>query len=418
MIAILGQLILIICSIVLFDIRLPSIPLAIILMAEIVFAVFANHLSSVRKVTQNELVFHLLFDSLFLAGLVYFSGGANNPFIYLLLLYVAIASFMLQRKRLIILVCIELILYSLLNIFQRPLELGESSPLASFHLHLVGMWVNFILTAILLAVFGLITRRSMLEQEKKLQLLREKNLQDEQVLGLGIMSANAAHELNTPMSTMAIVIDDIQSENISDEHKHDMELLQEQISRCKKIIGRLNDKSQHAQQQLSAQATNQVNVKIDNFKEQLQSLIERWLVYQPKVTILQTWSEDLELENYQISISLEQAITNLLDNAADASLENAQSEIEVSCYLRESNIVIDIKDKGLGLSTHTISKVGKRIQISHKQEGLGWGMFLSNVSIERVGGKVHISDYKDEKNAGCLTRITLPVGSVHASFSI
>ena len=157
---------------------------------------------------------------------------------------------MLEQKHLLALVAIELVLYSMLNLYQRPLALGDNSPLTSFHLHLAGMWVNFILTVILLAVFGLITRSSLLKQEKKLQQLREKNLQDEQILGLGIMSANAAHELGTPLSTMAIIIDDIQHSNISDEQQLDMNLLQQQIIRCRKIIGRLNDKSHHAQQQL------------------------------------------------------------------------------------------------------------------------------------------------------------------------
>ena len=411
LIAIFVQIIVVICSIVLFKIKLPLLVLAILLSIEIMFYIYTNRrISLSTSVSQNEVTFHIIIDSLILAGLVYFTGGANNPFIYFLLLPVALGSFMLEPKHLLTLVAFELTLYSMLNIYQRSIPIGESSPLASFHLHLAGMWVNFILTVILLAIFGLITRSSLLKQEKKLQQLREKDLQDEQILGLGIMSANAAHELGTPLSTMAIVIDDIQHANISEEHLQDMVLLQEQITRCRKIIGRLNDKSQHAQEQLLTQTESRAGkiIPLKNFNEQLELLMERWLVYQPKISLAKHLDPLFGTANYQISISLEQAITNLLDNAADASLENNKQDICLESYLSNENIIIDIKDKGTGISNKDKLFVGKRIQPSNKQDGLGWGIFLSNVSIERVGGNVHILDYEHNSETGSITRITLP----------
>jgi len=406
-IAILGQMIVIICSVVFFEIKLPVLFLVILLSIEIAFFIYAQRLITLaHAISQNKLTFHILFDSLILAGLVYFTGGANNPFIYFLLLPVALGSFMLEPKHLLVLVAFELVLYSMLNIYQRPIADGEVNPLASFHLHLAGMWVNFILTVILLAIFGLITRSSLLKQEKKLQQLREKNLQDEQILGLGIMSANAAHELGTPLSTMAIVIDDIQHANILEEQQQDMNLLQEQIIRCRKIIGRLNDKSHHAHQQLLTHVEDELS--IFNFKEQLELVIEQWLVYQPKITLVKHFEPAFGSTNYQISISLEQAITNLLDNAADASLENGKQNIHLNSFILKENIIIEIKDNGVGISNQEKPFIGKRIQPSKKQDGLGWGMFLSNVSIERVGGSVHILDYKNDSHSGSLTRITLP----------
>jgi len=418
LIAILVQMIVIIGSVVFLKITLPILYLAILLSAEIVFFIYAQwRMALPRSVSQNEITLHILFDSLVLAGLVYFSGGANNPFIYLLLLPVALGSFMLEPKHLLVLVAFELSLYSMLNIYQRPIPVGEVSPLSSFHLHLAGMWANFILTVILLAIFGLITRSSLLKKEKKLQQLREKDLQDEQILGLGIMSANAAHELGTPLSTMAIVIDDIQHTNISEEQLQDMSLLQDQIIRCRKIIGRLNDKSQHAQQQLLTKVENDLNDKAltFNFKEQLELVIERWLVYQPKITLIKHFEPVFDSTNYQISISLEQAITNLLDNAADASLENNKQSIYLNSFLSKNNIIIEIKDNGVGISNQDKPYIGKRIQPSNKQDGLGWGMFLSNVSIERVGGSVHILDYENDSQSGSLTRITLPKSHSNAA---
>ena len=161
---------------------------------------------------------------------------------------------MLTPKYLLLLTIIQITLYSLLNIYQRPLVLGDSSPLASFHLHLTGMWVNFALTAVLIAGFGILARYSMMKQEKQIQRLRENQLKDEQILSLGIMSASAAHELGTPLATMAIIIDDLQhDENVADRLHQDMELLASEINNCRNIISALNDKSRHTGTQLAAQ---------------------------------------------------------------------------------------------------------------------------------------------------------------------
>ena len=406
LIAIVGQSILIIFAISFLDIKLPLIWLVLLLTIEAFFLWYSYRLVLGAKSPKAVQVFlHIAFDSLILAGVVYFSGGANNPFIYLLLLSVALGSFMLSPRYLLTVTVLQLSLYSLLNIFQRPLELGDSSPLASFHLHLAGMWVNFILTAVLIAAFGLLTRRAMLKQQKEMQMMREKHLQDEQILGLGIMSASAAHELGTPLSTMAIIVDDLQHLEFCDEQQQDILLLERQIDSCKKIIGALSDKSRDAQQQLSKQSKISESSLPESFKAQLQSIIERWLVYRPQIRLKQRWNAELSSYRQNIPISLEQAITNLLDNAGDASLDNARDNIELSIDTDDRTIMIDIYDFGPGISSDKKQAFNTRIQPSNKQDGLGWGMFLSNVSIERAGGSVQL--LKNEP-AGTLTRILLP----------
>lgn len=410
LIAIISQSFLILFSISYLDIMLPLGWLISILTIESLFEWHSYRLVMQAKPQSSVKVFvHIGLDSLILAGLVYFAGGANNPFIYLLLLSVALGSFMLSPRYLLMVTVLQLSLYSLLNIFERPLELGDSSPLASFHLHLAGMWVNFILTAVLIAVFGLLTRRAMLKQQKQIQLMREKHLQDEQILGLGIMSASAAHELGTPLSTMAIIIDDLQHAGFSGEQQRDMLLLGTQIDSCKKIIGALSEKSRDAQQQLSKHLRIDESEQSENFKTQLQAIVERWLVYRPGIRLEQKWKTDLSSYRQNISISLEQAVTNLLDNAADASLDNDNDNVELIIDTDDKTIFIDIYDFGQGISADKKQTFSTRIQPSNKQDGLGWGMFLSNVSIERVGGSVQLLENNPD---GTLTRILLPKGKM------
>jgi len=403
LIAINAQLVLILFAVFYLDIKLPLLWLGGLIAIEVLFELYCVYLvKKGQSVSSIELSLHITIDSLIVAGLIYFTGGANNPFIYILLLSVALGSFMLAARYLLFITTLELSLYSLLNIYQRPLELGESSPLASFHLHLAGMWVNFILTVILISIFGLLTRRAMMKQEKRIQSMREKHLQDEQILGLGIMSASAAHELGTPLSTMAIIVDDLRHSDDTQDLVQDMTLLNEQIIKCKKIIGGLNDKSRHAKQQLIEQQNDNEGIQSTNLIEQLNRTIENWLVYRPQIKVEQTIDDSILSKGLRISISLEQAITNLLDNAADASIENDKDIVEISVYLDEANsLIIDLLDFGSGIP-ETKKSLGIQIQDTNKQDGLGWGVFLSNVSIERAGGRVQLLE---NKNGGTLTRI-------------
>lgn len=406
-VAIVGQTSMILFAIFYLEIVFPVAFLSAILFFEVLLQAYCGWtIRTQSSVSETELFIHIATDSLILALLVFFTGGANNPFIYLLLLFVALGSFMLRPKALVLISVLELTLYSLLNIYQRPLELGEQSPLASFHLHLAGMWVNFFLTVALLAFFGLVTRYAMLRKEKQLQLLRERQLQDEQILGLGIMAASAAHELGTPLATMAIVIDDLAHEQTSSEVSEDLQLLSKQIAVCKGIIGSLNDKSQNARSQLKQDSVQQLTDSSQNLHQQIAKIIENWLVYRPNISLRQNWNEQLSDSVQQFSISVEQAITNLLDNAADASLENNQTQVEITIDKNNEAVVIEILDYGKGISFEKQQSLGVAIQDTDKQDGLGWGMFLSNVSIERVGGNIQLIN---SENAGTLTRIIIPV---------
>ncbi len=411
LIALLGQTAMITFAIFYLDIRFPVIELTMIIGFELILQFYCMRMvNGAQRVGHLSLAAQIAFDSLILAALVFYTGGANNPFTYLLLLYVALGSFMLKPRFLLIISALELLLYSLLNLYQRPLELGEASPLGSFHLHLAGMWVNFVLSVVLIAVFGLLTRYAMLRQEKQLQLLREKQLQDEQILGLGIMAASAAHELGTPLSTMAIVIDDLKQMELSSEVKSDMTLLSSQITACKKIIRGLQDKSQNAKRQLLqdeqiAKSEQALTLPAKTMAQQLEGVAENWLVYRPSIQLIKEWKKQPSEEPYRISISLEQALMNLLDNAADASVENGYDKIKMVVDGDVDNTIIEIIDYGTGLSEGSADSLGSKIQDSDKANGLGWGMFLSNVSIERIGGRIEISRSQQEET---ITRVTLP----------
>jgi len=350
---------------------------------------------------QFELFLHLIIDSLFLAGLVFLSGGVSNPFTYLLLLPIALGTFMLKPNQLLMLAVLESLLYSFLHFNHVPLAMDNDPNYHIFNLHMAGMWVNFGLSALLLAFFGLAARKIMVRQGQKIQQLREKQLKDEQLLSLGIMSASATHELGTPLATMAIIADDMSyREHLDVTTREDLNVLQDQINRCKEIIDVLGERSSDNRQRITAGSGQQ-----GSLNQQLEKLINDWSVYRPQIQYEIEWRDDVSHLPSFLSISVEQAITNLLDNAAEASLENNQPSINIQILLNTDDLIVQILDSGTGISEELMQQLGNQLLDSEKESGMGWGHFLSNASIERAGGSVNLAEQDD---GGILTRITIP----------
>lgn len=401
LVAIISQISLIIFATVYLDILLPMHRIFILITFEVLFQLLSWHrLKTARDISPNEVMIHIFFDSLILAGLIYFTGGANNPFIYLLLLPIALGTIMLRLRELVILALVQIGLYSLLNIYQRPFELGDSSPLASFHLHLLGMWANFALTVFLMVVFGFLARQSLVRKEQQIQALHEEQMKDEQVLSLGIMSANAAHQLGTPLSTMAIIIDDLKYESKSSAAKQELQLVEQQIGKCREIIRTLAEKSRLLK---GYQANHPVE---ELFKDNLVDKLEQWLVFRPQIHLLQEWQNGSDKLKFQMPKSVEQALINLLDNAADASVANQDPNVELIVRVENQHLVIKIVDQGTGISDEQIQSAGNRLVDTEKSNGFGWGLFLSNASIQRAGGEVFLTRGESK---GTVTQIRLPL---------
>ncbi|TQV71020.1 HAMP domain-containing histidine kinase [Aliikangiella marina] len=403
-VAIISQLSLLVIATVLLEILLPLHRIFILITFEILFQLLSWHrLKNAKQISSKEVMIHIFFDSLILAGLIYFTGGANNPFIYLLLLPVALGTMMLRFRELVILALVQVALYSLLNLYQRPFELGESSPLASFHLHLLGMWVNFALTVLLIVIFGYLARQSLLKKEKQIQRLHAAQMKDEQVLSLGIMSANAAHQLGTPLSTMAIVVDDLKHETTDQETQKELSLVEQQIDKCRVIIQELGEKSQLLRR---SSEEKELTESSSQLKVQLEEKLNQWLVFRPQIQLNVKWLNQSDLLCYSMTTSLTQAILNLLDNSADASIAADDPHLDLSVDQDSTTLVLKIIDRGSGISESQLKSIGDQVVDSTKSDGLGWGLFLSNASIQRAGGEVYLSKALPK---GTITQIRLPL---------
>jgi two-component system, sensor histidine kinase RegB len=355
------------------------------------------------SVVQLQVIFFSLCTLLTLA--LYLHGGATNPFVSLFLVPIAIAAATLSTRFTISLAAFCLLAYSFLMFYYIPMELLSPSHEMTFnsnehsmHMgeqegvnwHVVGMWLNFVLSTLLIIYFVLRMASALREQNAELAVIREQQLRDEQLLGIATLAAGTLHELGTPLATMTLLSQDLQSSTQDyPEIAADVQLLANQLSRCKQSLHNLARAAEQSSDQLQ-------RIAINDF---LNKVLGNWLLLKPGIT-LQNNTKPVD-GHIRVDGTLEQAITNLLNNAAEASPGGI--EISVSANNKDSMVTIAIRDHGAGVPLDA-DNVGKPF-VSTRGQGRGLGLFLSNATVERLGGQVMLQSHT---GGGTLTVITLP----------
>jgi two-component system sensor histidine kinase RegB len=368
-------------------IPMPLLPMATVLALMALFSLStAWRLRLDMPATQMEFLAHLLADLTAFAVLVFFSGGATNPFVSLMLVPVIIAAISLRPRWVWLLAAVAGAYYALLLFVYQPLAVAD--PVAAYGMHLGGMWFNFLISAGLIAFFVTRMHAALRARDQELSALREKQLRDERILALGTQAALAAHELATPLATIQTTAHELASEFVNDpDIGADCRLLEKQAQACKRILTRLAER---------ARDTVPSVLPLDDW---LKELIERWQVLRPDAKIVSrlTLSERV----FEPPDGLEQAILNVLNNAADA----ADAPVEFSATAAEDALVIDIADRGPGFSPEQKAQAGRVLFSGKPGRGWGMGLALTHATLERLGGSVTLSE---REGGGSRVRITLP----------
>ncbi len=346
-------------------------------------------------IVANEFFIHLLVDIVFFSALLYLSGGASNPFISYYLVPISIAAITLPRRLIAVTVLAALLCYSLL--LNNHVAISALAPLTTNHgvhsgagsLHVLGMWANFLISAMIISYFISRMAQTLRLQQQRIAEQREAQLRDEQLLAIGTLAAGTAHELGTPLNTMAIICDEMVASQIKP--SRELHLLQTQIDLCKKTLRQLLSTAE--QSQSNQPQPQQLNAYFS-------TIIERWQLMRPSL------KASIEIANKPQSAAFDptvaQSILNLLNNAADASPDC----VEVTVDWDEHQAKINIRDYGAGLKPADLDNLGRAF-ITDKEDGLGLGLFLSQASLSRFGGEVSM---QSAKGGGTVTEITLPLG--------
>lgn len=384
-----------------------SLIVSILVLLAVANGALLLRLQRAKSPDRNEFFAHLLIDVLGLALLLYFTGGATNPFISYLLVPVTIAAAALTGTHAVLLGATALTCYSLLMFFYQPLP--ELMPTADEHaghtgaaassvlpnLHSVGMWFNFAVSAVLVIYFVVKLAAEVRQRELKLQQYREDTLRNEQILAVATQAAGTAHALGTPLGTMAILLGEMAKENQGNiALAQDICTLQGQLNHCRSTLQQLVQKADFKHLQTR-------HLPLTGF---VNELLEQWQLLRPEVRC------NVRLANgdgptLRVDPTLEQALINLLNNAADASPERIDIDVE----WQAQSWTMQIHDYGPGIKRELQEQLGTTIQ-SSKPAGLGVGLVLSQATLNRLGGSVSL--YPQQPH-GTLTVIELPLEAQH-----
>ena len=330
-------------------------------------------------VSDLELSGQLLVDVCALTALLYFSGGASNPFVGLLLVPVAISAATLPRLHALFVVLPAMACYSLLVLFQVPLHTPDDSA-QGLQLEALGRWVSFPLTAGLIAYFVL-------------AMAKQRELSDAHLARVGFLAAGAAHEIRSSLSTMAVLVKELLLMRQEDRTNltHDLRIMSDQIEACRNT---LSDLVEGGGDGLAEGATTE---PVDEF---LRKIVDRWRALRPGAKLSHRWTGPQPPPQISTERSLRYAIANLLNNAADAS----PGSVEMICQWSPEELRILILDRGPGISYKSSDMPGTLF--TKRDEGTGIGLLLASTAIQKSGGSLKILN---RTGGGARAEVFLPL---------
>ncbi len=397
-VAILIQLLLILFVNVALAYQLPWTPLISIITLEVFFTLGSylyyrhNHLSETNTIQKAVLV-QICADILFLSLLLFFSGGATNAFVSLLLIPIAIAAVTLSPTLLAVVALLAITSYSIL-LWLLPMSVMHGNMQG----HFIGMGINFLFSALVVAIVVGKMARSINQQELAIAAYRENLLKQEQVTSLGVASAQVTHQLATPIATVQLLTEELSEDFPGNEIIREM---QHQLSRCKGSL---------AQFRTMVFDINEQVIKRINCLSLCDEIIDNVRINHPEIIVeLQQNIQKHSASNITVSAdtALLPAIINLINNAIRASKANNSKALNLTSEIIDDKWQLTIRDYGKGFTLKMLNELG--VKPVNSEQGFGMAVFLSYASLERLKGKLSLTNHQD---GGALVTLSLPISPI------
>jgi two-component system, sensor histidine kinase RegB len=373
------------------DVPLPLLALGIVMLLELL----VNLVASVRGVSGNalaepEIATFVALDSIGFSILLYFAGGPSNPFTLFYIVHVAVAALILSPPYAWSLVALSVASYSALFLKSIPL----THAVENLDVHLYGVWVAYGLGATCIVYFLQRARAEIEEREQLLAEQAELRRQGERLTSLATLAAGAAHELSSPLATIAVVSKELQYELEQVGHTGalaDVALVRTQVERCRKILVRM------------AHTAGEARGESDDWLG-LEGLLRDAVDELPERSRVRTHVHPT-LQGAQLKCpkeALGQTLRVLLENALDAST----AEVSLDISLDHGHPVIAVTDSGMGMEPPVLQRVFEPFFTTKAPgKGMGLGLYLARNVVTGMGGSLALDS---KLGSGTAARITLP----------
>lgn len=414
-IAIAGQLI-----VIGFVRLILGIPLAIPQLLTIVLLTIASNIALwvVAKRLGNQIPYSiffqnrllggvLLFDVAILTGLLYFSGGAANPFILFYVANIAVAGVVLSRIWAILISASSVLGCFLLLNTANPVGVFDGSPYvhsAAWGVAKWAFWISFATCSSVLTYFVSQLALEVRLRDRRLAIAEKDRERAQRLEALATLAAGAGHELASPLSTIAVIAGELSrtldKPEIPDKVKRDFGLIREELARCKDILHRMKSGAGEA----AAERLHPVALR-EIIEETLDAMREPHRVDVRMEKAVGDFKAMLPKQ------ALSQALRNLLQNGLDAS--DPEHHVTLTSNITQGkqdlrNWQLVIEDSGSGLNEEVLRRIGEPFFTTKEVgKGMGMGVFLTRNVIQGLSGTIR---FERRLPRGTLCNVSIPIG--------
>ena len=378
-----------------YQLALPLPPIVLIILLT---AASNLYFSRRTPLTAPEIGAILLLDTASLTSLLYLTGGPENPFSIMYLVHVVMAAVLLGTQWTWLMTGLSVLCFGALFPFHLPIggdaHAGHHAMNHDMSAHLQGMWISFVVVALLTSYF--LTRILASLKIRDRQLAKSARL-----ASLTTLAAGAAHELSTPLATISLVAGELKrrlvGESTDSDIVADFELLESELQRSTAILEEMRGRSAEG----AGEAPESIPLQ-QFFTLLLESIPPSG---RSRVDFVNLVDAPGQLRGSELRLpvrALRQALCSLIRNSLEAS--PAESRVVVSVRNENTMLVFRVEDKGHGMDAEILSRVGEPFFTTKEPgSGMGLGVFLAKLVAERSGGALTIASNTKQGTAVSLT---------------
>lgn len=341
-------------------------------------------------------------DVVALSGLLLDSGGILNPVSIFYLVDIVLAALVLGRGWTWVVTTLSIAGYGVLYLVPSQQLRAARMMHPEIAMHVEGMWLAFGATSLIVAL--VVTRLATLveRRDRALTALRERRDRDAHLVSLATLAAGAAHELSTPLGTIAVAARELER-SLDDPagaaaRQEDVRLIRAEIDRCKRVLqdmagrsGELTGEAPTPQSLSSLEADLLAQLSPDER--------QRLDVSLPS-TVTTRWPVG----------AVSRALANLVRNGIQASPSGGR--VALTARTDDDRVILTIADRGAGMPPAVQARAGEPFFTTRSEgAGMGLGLFVTISTIDQLGGTMRLSS---TEGVGTTITITLPLDAAQS----
>jgi two-component system sensor histidine kinase RegB len=339
-------------------------------------------------------------DALLISWLLWRSGGVLNPASIFYLVLIVVAALVLGRAWTWVVTSISAGAYAALFLVP-PVELRAAQAMhPEIAVHMGGMWLAFAGTALIIAVLVARLATAVERRDRALAALRERTARVDRLVSLATLAAGAAHELSTPLATIAVAARELERSlaegQRNPEWHRDATLIRREAARCRQILDGMAAGSGDTIGELPAPAA--ISEIIVAARDKLSPAERDRIILEVAEDLRVIWPGRV----------VARALANLLQNAVQAS--KAETRVLLRADVGDGVVRVSVIDQGAGMSADDLARAGEPFfSMKPAGAGTGLGLFVARSSVEQLGGRLELESLVGR---GTTATIVLPADVV------